>query len=209
MYKIKLQLLLTTILIATFLSSCVISYYPMAENENEFYFDPNLYGLWKDTSAKVDIFIDTVGLSQEKIYSIALIHHDNGNQPAQDTSYFNAFIVNSGGKKYVNLNIDKDHEQLKRVGKATVDLIPETYVILKLEEKKDQLILSKIDEEVLTKLINSKKILIKHVSKNEDDYLLTEKPKQLKVKMNELNNHKGAFKVLYTLSKSGVEQTKR
>lgn len=174
----------------------------MAENEDEYHFDPNLYGNWVDTSAQLEVFIDTAGASDSKMYSIIIVHHEAGQQPAQDSSHFRAILIKSGGKKFMNLTIDKNSHQFKNIGTAAVDLIPETYFILKLEEKNGELIMSNIDVDVLNKLIQNKAFTIKYSSKTENEFLFTEKPKQLKIKMNELDKHKGAFKELYKLSKS-------
>ena len=68
-------------------ASCVMSLYPLTENDREIVFKKELLGRWKESNNHNEYIVDT-GASGYKGYRVTLIGHGIDHKTTTDSSFF-------------------------------------------------------------------------------------------------------------------------
>jgi hypothetical protein len=184
--------IINVLLIATILTSCVRSLYPLAENEKEMIFKKELLGNWKDKDG-VAYLIDTLKGHDGKVYRIIEINDRNNNFGSgdtsylADTSYFKGMLVNIKGNYFMDCTAAWEQMQAKKLGVSAANSLLPTHLFIKVSNiQQNSIELSAMDPDKLSMLLKQKKINIRHEVIKNEEILLTEKSKTLQQKLMEL-----------------------
>ncbi len=177
--------------IILFISGCIPSLHPL-------YFDKDritveeIEGKWISSSDR-DIW-DFTKIEKEPSYNLAFTDEDHiGDQGVQDyTANFDANIVKLGGCYFIDL-YPGDNKQLDNMNSLLSFHLVGAHTILKLEIKKEELLIYYLSPEWLEDVINSGRIRIKHEVVDDDKIVLTASTKELQKFITKYANDEDAF----------------
>lgn len=180
---------------ALFLSSCktLSSLYPLTENEKDFLFKKELLGKWGEAKDSTGYcIIDTVAGSGGKLYRAELTDREKDNSIL--TKWFLFRLVEINHSYYLDVQFD-----LKKV----IPLKEEEYNDLVIAKHfftmvsfigADKLELSGPDPDEFKKLMDQKKVQLTYTALSEDDYLILNTSKQLRMGLDDSKKYSQVYK---------------
>src|SRR5512141_2062423 len=82
-------------------ASCVMSLYPLTENDKDIVFKKELLGRWKEANDHNEYIVDT-GAYGYKSYRVTLIGHGIEHKTIADTSFFLVTLINLKGHYFLD-----------------------------------------------------------------------------------------------------------
>jgi hypothetical protein len=175
------------------LTSCVQSLYPLTENKSQITFKSELLGHWKEEDG-TQYFVDSSG---DKIYNVTIVDHLKKNEQEKkfsDTSRFLMTLVNIKGKYFLDCVPNSDHPVFYNLGEQTANFLLSVHYILKLSSiTKNSVEIASLDNEQMSKLLQQRKINIRHEALTKDNILLSQKPEILQMKLLELEKFPAVY----------------
>lgn len=180
MKKYLLQLLLAG---AITTSSCKVvnNLYPISENENDFLFKKELMGKWKDIKDSSGyILVDTVAGSGKTIYLATIISTNDKNKRITDTTKFRIRLIQIEKVYFIDCQLDIESSFAQKSDDYYQWLIARHFIYKIFFDGANQLELSYPDPDKLIELINENKIHLSYYKTMADNYLILNKPSELK-----------------------------
>ena len=176
-YAISLLVLFSLVFV-----SCVMSLYPLTENEKDIVFKKELLGRWKETNDHNEYIVDT-GASGYKSYRVTLIGKAIEPKRTVDTSYFLVMLVHLKDHYYLDCMPDTSQLAYSRIGDWNKSLLFPCHFIIRLYSFEKYFIMSALDPHELLLLLKNKKVIMKHERIENEKILLMEKPEILQQKI--------------------------
>ncbi len=191
------------VILAVYASSCtmVSSLYPLSEHEADFIFKKELVGTWtvaKDSSGAC--VIDTSSGSNGKLYLIQLISFNKENE-VSDTTRLKAHLVILGGTYYFDSWGDPVFRAASDYETYDGLLIPRHFVTKVTFISTNKIEISNMDPDELMKLIRQKKINLAYTTLRKNDYVVLDKPQQLRKAVIQTAGFKSLYKEIVVLEK--------
>lgn len=175
--------------------SCVRSLYPITENRKDVVFKKELLGHWKDVKENTEYIVDsTITINGIKGYKVIVLDH-SPDKKGVDTSNFLVTLVNLKGHYFLDCSADTSETVYSKISEQELSLLLSVHLIIKVYTiQKDYFTMSVIDNDALSLLLKSRKIIMKHEAVNKNEILLTEKPARLQQKLIELEKFSSVYK---------------
>lgn len=167
-------------LFCVLLSSCVTSFFPLAESEKEMVYRPELHGTWKEAEGESLLRVEE---GEGPAYNITLVEtrsHDSVS--VKDTTYFTGHLVEESGYLllYCSVNLDQqaDYHLLGDYTKA--GLVPTYFLFhLTLKDNNRTVELAQLEEDPVEHVLRQKKAHYRR-SKESQSLVLLEPPATLR-----------------------------
>lgn len=167
------------------LSSCVLSRYPLAENDQQVVFREELLGTWQDSEGSNRYLVQKSEGSSYRILDIhdALFDSTGEESSGKDTSEYTGQLVQVQETLFLDLVELKPRDPED----STASLAGHFIVALSMRSK-NKVELAVVDKGKLEALIEAKKISVQHVIE-EDNLVLQEPPARLQQFLVQLLHH--------------------
>lgn len=180
------------VLFSLVFASCVMSLYPLTENDKDIVFKKELLGRWKESNDHNEYIVDT-GTSGYKSYRVTLIGHGIDHKTTADTSYFLVALVHLKGHYFLDCMPDTSQPLYTRMGDWSKSFLLPCHFILKVYSFGNSFIMSAIDPHELSLLLKNKKVIMKHEKIESEKILLLEKPELLQQKILTLEHYPSVY----------------
>ena len=183
-------IIMLSVLLAFFFSSCVSSLQPLADDKATTIRDNSLLGHWKDDSSKLEIWVDSVSQEIPFTYAVTVYDPSNDSESLTDTSYLKARMVELQGNRYLDISLDGESEQLMHIGGTAKFFLLPLHQFFTIKKEGQLLRLHGLNQDKMEELLKQKKFSIGYTATKELPVILTESPTQLRKKLPELLKQK-------------------
>lgn len=165
-------------ILSLLLNSCIVlgTLYPISDAEADFIFKEELIGTWGDPKdSTLSFSVDTTFETYGKFYTIKLMNYKEEKKKI-DTTCISARLAYISNSYFLDCRLCKES-----INKDYEDWLIRRHFIVKINfTKTENIELIFPESEEILKLIDKKKIALKYIELNEDDYLILDKPEKLK-----------------------------
>jgi hypothetical protein len=196
----KQKILFYLVVLSSVISSCdrVSFLYPLSEKKSDKVFKEELLGEWKDSrdsdnNAGTTFLVDSM-LSDDSAmgYSITII--DTSQRNFEDSSFLKADLVSLGQKLFLVSAPDFEQKMNEKMGIYNAAFILPSYHVIRIFKlTPDSIVFGELNYDNLIRLINAKKIFLKHELIEKGDLLILEKTEVLQRKLPELEKFPGVY----------------
>lgn len=181
------------VLFSLVFASCVMSLYPLTENDKDIVFKKELLGRWKESNDDNEYIVDTAS-SGDKSYRVTLIGHGIEHKTTSDTSYFLVMLIHLKDHYYLDCMPDTSQPVYSRIGDWSKSLLLPSHLILRVYSFEKYFVMSAIDPHELSLLLKNKKMIMRHEKIENEKILLMEKPEILQQKILTLEHYPSLYK---------------
>lgn len=184
----RVKTLLLTAISALIFGSCTMisTLHPLSENESDFLFRKELIGKWgKMNDSSGFYYVDTAANTKGKQYKVEIFSREKDNESTFDTLRFLVRLINISNSYFLDCQFDLENT----FPNYSDWLIAKHFFCSISFPEPDKIEISYPDADELMKLIDQKKILLNYIRLKKDDYLILNKPQQLRKELAEFKKY--------------------